>query len=90
MASRVTGSPPRQTAGGTKCPTRPKALKPVNVRETPSTSAKVVKVIEAGELMEASSRSAETSTIGSDTDYWYFITSPVRGWVFGAFVEGVK
>ncbi len=67
-----------------------KALKPVNVRETPSTSAKVVKVIEAGELMEASSRSAETSTIGSDTDYWYFITSPVRGWVFGAFVEGVK
>ncbi len=67
-----------------------KALKPVNARETPSTSAKVVKVIEAGELMDAASRTAETSTIGSDTDYWYFITSPVRGWVFGAFVEEVK
>jgi hypothetical protein len=63
-----------------------RALKPINVRDRPSTKGAVVKVLEADEVMDVVARTAETETIGSDTDYWYQISSPARGWVFGAFI----
>jgi hypothetical protein len=63
-----------------------RAVKPINVRDKPSTKGAVVKVLEVDALMDVVSRTADTETIGSDTDYWYEISSPARGWVFGAFI----
>jgi len=64
-----------------------RALKPINVRDRASTKGAIVKVLEADEVMDVVARTTDTETIGSDTDFWYEISSPARGWVFGAFIE---
>jgi hypothetical protein len=59
----------------------------VNVRDQPNISGRVVGQVHNGDSISARERTAEMSQIGGDTDYWYKITSPMEGWVFGAFVS---
>jgi formylglycine-generating enzyme len=66
------------------------AKAPLNIRERPSTGAKVVMMLKAKDAVTADARLADKAIVGSDTDYWYRTVSPVQGWVFGAFLAEAK
>lgn len=58
----------------------------VNVRSTPSTDGAVVSQLSNGTSVTTKERSAAQATAGTKTDYWYHISAPLDGWVFGSFI----
>lgn len=58
----------------------------VNVRANPSTDAPVVHQLMKSNEVTVKERTAKQATAGTKTDYWYHITAPVDGWVFGSFL----
>ncbi len=65
------------------------ATAPVNIRKSPNVNAEVVQVLQKDESCYATERSKEQFTIGDKTGYWYKLSLPAEGWVFGAFLSGV-
>ena len=59
----------------------------VRVRNAPSVSGKEVGKLTLGSVVDVSQRSKEKAKVGSNTAYWYQISSPVSGWVFGGFTQ---
>jgi hypothetical protein len=59
----------------------------VNVRETPDVNAAIVKQLATGTAVYYEKISDSTDEINGVSDYWYQISYPVKGWVFGEFVE---
>lgn len=60
--------------------------KSLNVRSLPSTSGSVVGSLEPGDDITINGQSPGQDTIGGNTDYWYHISAPMEGWVFGSFL----
>lgn len=58
----------------------------VNVRTAPSTEASVISQLSQPATVTVKERTAQPSAAGGKTDYWYHITAPVDGWVFGSFL----
>lgn len=63
------------------------ATKPLNVRAKPSVDGAVVLVMKEGDKCVVSERTVEKYAVNDQSDYWYKISSPVEGWVFGAFIK---
>lgn len=59
----------------------------VNVREAPDVNAAVVKQLATGTSVYYEKISDATDEINGVSDYWYQITYPVEGWVFGEFIK---
>jgi hypothetical protein len=82
---------PGSSAGGDIGPiTRPTTLKVnddnVNVRDQAGTNGRVVGYLHSGDTVTVTERTSQTFEINGQTSYWYKISSPVNGWVFGAFL----
>jgi hypothetical protein len=58
----------------------------VNVRDQAGTNGRVVGQIHDGDSVTVNERTSDTDQVNGQTAYWYKITSPVEGWVFGAFL----
>lgn len=58
----------------------------VNVRSAPTTDAAVILQLSQGTSVTIKERTAAQATAGNKTDYWYHITAPQDGWVFGSFI----
>lgn len=60
----------------------------VRVRSAPEVTAKEVARVEFGRVVRATRRSAEKTTIGTRTDYWYEVdlSAGRSGWIFGGFL----
>lgn len=59
----------------------------VRVRAAPSAQAAEVGKLRFGSDFTTTQRSAEKTTIGAQTDYWYRIEKPLTGWVFGGLLR---
>jgi hypothetical protein len=59
----------------------------VNIRKTPDVNAEVVKQLKTGSSIYYNTISDSTDEIDGISDYWYKISYPVEGWVFGAFIK---
>jgi uncharacterized protein YgiM (DUF1202 family) len=59
----------------------------VNVREQPNTGGRVIGFLHSGDVVTIIETSAQTETINDQTSHWYKISSPLEGWVFGAFLQ---
>jgi hypothetical protein len=59
----------------------------VNVRDFPGTTGKVVGTLNQYQNVTITEQTTETFVVGGQTERWFKITSPVEGWVFGAFVD---
>jgi hypothetical protein len=59
----------------------------VNVRDQPDEGSKVVGQLSLDTEVRISEETSESYTVNGQTARWYHITSPVEGWVFGAFLS---
>jgi hypothetical protein len=58
----------------------------VNIRNAPdTTSGKVIGKLNKNDSVIVNKRTMEVFTVAGQTAFWYGITSPVEGWVFGSF-----
>jgi hypothetical protein len=63
----------------------------VNVRDNPNTAgSRVVGQLERGAEVTVSVETVNTYTVGGENDRWYYIVSPLEGWIFGAFLASVE
>jgi hypothetical protein len=65
----------------------PDASQNLNVRSTPSISGDLVGQLAPGEEITIDMRTEALDTIGDIEEYWYRVSSPLEGWVFGAFIQ---
>jgi hypothetical protein len=60
----------------------------VNVRSTPDTVAgRVIDSLNSGDEVRAIEQTVSESVIDGERARWYHISSPVDGWIFGAFLD---
>jgi len=60
----------------------------INVRDQPDEkNGNVIEVLQTGSSLSISEETVQEYTIGSKTAKWYHISSPLDGWVFGAFLS---
>ena len=59
----------------------------VRVRDNPAVSAKEVGKLSLGTVVDINQRTQSQTKVGSNTAYWYQVTTPVKGWVFGGFTQ---
>ena len=60
----------------------------VNVRDLPDVNhGRVAGRVNEGDMVRINGQTTTEVTIGGLTDFWYRITSPYEGWVFGAYLE---
>lgn len=59
----------------------------VRVREAPSVEAKEVGKLTMGTVLDISQRTSTEAKVGDKKAYWYQVTTPLNGWVFGGFVQ---
>jgi hypothetical protein len=59
----------------------------VRVRATPTTSAAETGKLSLGTNFTATQRTATKAKIGSQSDYWYRLDTPPKGWVFGGLLR---
>lgn len=59
----------------------------VRVRATPDTNAAEVGKLPLGTDLHTTQRTSDKTKVGKQSDYWYQIETPVKGWVFGGLVR---
>lgn len=59
----------------------------VRVRATPSTSAAETGKLPLGTNFTSTQRTAAKVKVGSQSDYWYRLDAPLKGWVFGGLLR---
>ncbi len=59
----------------------------VRIRATPSTTAAEAGKLGIGTDLTITQRTASKTKVGSQSDYWYQASAPVKGWVFGSLLR---
>jgi hypothetical protein len=65
-------------------------LKGLNVRSAPSAESDALGILPEGSICTAVERTVEEIELSGKTGAWIRIEKPVKGWVFGGFLEPVK
>lgn len=59
----------------------------VRVRAEPNVAAKEVGQLTFGTIFTSPQRTSSAAKVGPSSSYWYNVTSPMQGWVFGGFLQ---